>query len=242
MASTVERRLLVNYRVDPTAAARVLPTPLRPKLTQSGWALGGVCLIRLGGVRPSWAPRGAGLRVEGAAHRIAVEWDGPDGVRTGVYIPRRDTGSRLAALAGGRLFPGPHGLARFRIEETAQRFSLSYASRDGEVRTSVTATVADELRDSRLFADMAEAAAFFRTGAHGLSEPARPGSGHLDVVELRTKSWEMTPCRVDSAESSYFDDPHRFELGSATLDSVFLMRDLPADWTPRSAVAVRQAA
>lgn len=31
MASVVERRLLVNYRVDPEIAARLLPMPLRPQ-------------------------------------------------------------------------------------------------------------------------------------------------------------------------------------------------------------------
>ncbi|MGC0317472.1 hypothetical protein QBC98_005979 [Kitasatospora acidiphila] len=52
MASTVERRLLVNYRVDPDIAARLLPAPLRPKLSH-GQAVAGICLIRLGAVRPS---------------------------------------------------------------------------------------------------------------------------------------------------------------------------------------------
>lgn len=34
----------------------------------------------LGQVRPTWAPRPLGLGSENAAHRIAVEWDGPDGL------------------------------------------------------------------------------------------------------------------------------------------------------------------
>ncbi|MEA2492488.1 MAG: hypothetical protein QOJ29_399 [Thermoleophilaceae bacterium] len=38
-----------------------------------------------------------GLRSENASHRIAVEWDTAVGIRTGVYIPRRDTGSGLNA-------------------------------------------------------------------------------------------------------------------------------------------------
>jgi len=32
LSSLVERRLLVNYRVDPEIAARLLPVPLRPQL------------------------------------------------------------------------------------------------------------------------------------------------------------------------------------------------------------------
>ncbi|MDH6145001.1 hypothetical protein P3T35_007051 [Kitasatospora sp. GP30] len=236
MASTVERRLLVNYRVDPDIAARLLPAPLRPKLSH-GQAVAGICLIRLGAVRPSWAPWRFGARSENAAHRFAVEWDGPAGVETGVYIPRRDTDSRLNAWAGGRLFPGPHGRADFRTRDTGDTLSLSFTTRDHALRVSVTATTTPELTGSRLFDDLAEAAAFFRAGSRGLSEPARPGprrADHLDVVTLRTDTWDMAPCQVAAAESSYFDDPAQFPPGSAAVDCALLMRDLPAHWEPQA--------
>jgi hypothetical protein len=74
MSSVVERRLLVNYRVDPDTAASLVPPLMRPQLV-GGWAVAGICLIRLGQVRPSWLPGWVGLRSESAAHRIAVEWD-----------------------------------------------------------------------------------------------------------------------------------------------------------------------
>ncbi|CAM5298763.1 hypothetical protein SCYAM73S_01101 [Streptomyces cyaneofuscatus] len=110
LSSTIERRLLVNYRVDPSVAAALLPAPLRPQLVR-GQAVAGICLLRIGGVRPGWAPAATGVTSENAAHRISVEWDGPDGVECGVYIPRRDTASRLNAFAGGRIYPGEHGRA-----------------------------------------------------------------------------------------------------------------------------------
>ena len=50
-----------------------------------------------------------GLRSENAAHRVAVEWDeGDEGdeVKRGVYVLRRDTNSRLNAVAGGYLGVG----------------------------------------------------------------------------------------------------------------------------------------
>jgi hypothetical protein len=101
--SIVERRLLVNYRVDPGVAARLLPAPFRPQVV-NGWAVAGVCLIRLAELRPRGLPRRLGMRSENAAHRIAVEWDAPDGTTaSGVWIPRRHTGATFNALAGGRL-------------------------------------------------------------------------------------------------------------------------------------------
>jgi len=48
---TIERRLLVNYRIDPDVVAAQLPEPFQPQL-HSGWAVGGVCFIRLASTRP----------------------------------------------------------------------------------------------------------------------------------------------------------------------------------------------
>ncbi|WP_051804410.1 DUF2071 domain-containing protein [Streptomyces griseus] len=229
LSSVIERRLLVNYRVDPDAAARLLPGPLRPQLVR-GHAVAGICLLRLGGVRPVGAPRAFGLRSENAAHRVAVEWDGPDGVETGVYIPRRDTASRLNVWAGGRLFPGEHGRADFEVHETSRQVRVALATRDGDTRVDVSVEVADELRGSELFADLAEASRFFRRGAKGFS--ATRSGRHLDGMELRTDAWRVEAGRVHSASSSFFDDPDLFPRGSATLDCALLMRDVPVTWLP----------
>ncbi|GAA3022365.1 DUF2071 domain-containing protein [Kitasatospora albolonga] len=234
LASTIERRLLVNYRVDPEAAAALLPAALRPQLV-NGHAVAGICLLRLGEVRPLGLPRAIGLRSENAAHRIAVEWDGPDGVRTGVYIPRRDTGSALNAWAGGRIFPGEHGRADFRVRETEDEIRVALATRDGELRVDVTVEPAEDLHGSALFADLAEASRFFRQGAEGWS-PAGAGD-RLDGMELRTDRWRIEACTVRSAASSYFDAADRFPPGTAELDCALLMRQVPADWHPLPAMA-----
>jgi hypothetical protein len=55
MSSVIERRLLVNYRVAPEVAAGLLPAPMRPQLV-NGWAVAGICLIRLGRLRHSGLP------------------------------------------------------------------------------------------------------------------------------------------------------------------------------------------
>ncbi len=92
----IRRRLLLNYRIDPEVAGRLLPAPLRPKL-QEGFAMAGICLIRLEDVRPAGLPGPIALSSENAAHRFAVEWGDAQGhPRQGVYIARRDTGSRAS--------------------------------------------------------------------------------------------------------------------------------------------------
>ncbi len=51
----IDRRILVNYRVDPEVLARMLPAPFRPKLV-NGTGMAGVCLIRLKHIRPRLLP------------------------------------------------------------------------------------------------------------------------------------------------------------------------------------------
>ena len=103
----IDRRILVNYRVDPTIVAPMLPPPFRPKLFR-GVGLVGICLIRLKQLRPAFLPAWIGISSENAAHRTAVEWDENGTTREGVYVRRRDTNSWLNTLTGGRLFPGFH--------------------------------------------------------------------------------------------------------------------------------------
>ena len=55
MRGIIDRRILVNFRVDPTVLAGLLPAPFRPKLVK-GIGMAGVCLIRLKDIRPRWLP------------------------------------------------------------------------------------------------------------------------------------------------------------------------------------------
>jgi hypothetical protein len=229
MTATIERRLLINYQVDPEVLTRVLPAPFRPHLV-GGVGLAGICLIRLGNVHPAGGP-GVGITTENAAHRIAVEWDTADGPERGVYIPRRDTSSRLTALVGGRLFPGFHGRARFEVREPDGRYHIELTALDGTTRVRVAAGLATELPAGSVFGSLAEASDFFRQGSVGWS--ATPWAGVYDGVELEAPGWRLEPARLDAVESSFFDDPRRFPPGTAVPDGALLMRDLPSRWRPQ---------
>jgi hypothetical protein len=228
--AVMERRLLVNYRVDPELLAALLPAPFRPVLV-GGYGVAGICLIRLGQVRPEGVPARAGLRSENAAHRVAARWDGPDGPVTGVYISRRDTSSRLVALAGGRLFPGWHHLARFRVEEQEGRFRVQADSRDGVIHLLAAGHLAAGLPPGSIFADVASATRFFRCAPVGYA--ATPAEGRFDGVELETAGWELRPLHLDEVSSSFFDDPERFPPGTVVADSAFLMGGVATTWRPQ---------
>lgn len=224
---TIRRRLLVNFRIDAEVARRQLPEPFRPKL-HGGYAVGGICLIRLEGIRPKRFPHLLGLSSENAAHRFAVTWSDARGTHEGVYIPRRDSGSLLNQLAGGRLFPGEHHPARFRVNDSGERVELEMESSDASVAVRVAGTTVPDFAPESIFGSLAEASAFFEPGSVGYS--ATRGGVRMDGVELRTRRWEVRPLHVERVESSYFDDRARFPAGSIAFDCALIMRDIEHEW------------
>lgn len=224
---TIERRILVNYVVDPEVLARALPEPFRPK-TIDGHGVAGICLIRLTRLRPRGFPRRLGLSSENAAHRVSVEWDGANGVEEGVYIPRRDTSSRVTTAIGGRVFPGVHHHAGFRVAEERDRYHVELVSGDGAVRVLVDGRLASSLPRASVFPSVEAASRFFERGAVGYS--ATPARRRLDGLELNVERWEVLPLEVDAVASSFFEDRERFPPGSAVFDHALLMRGIAHEW------------
>jgi len=230
MRGMIERRILVNYRCDAGVVARLLPAPFRPKRV-NGYAVAGICLIRLRGLRPAFMPAGTGFTSENAAHRIAVEWDEAGATREGVFIPRRDTNSRLNQLAGGRLFPGTHREAEFQIWETRNRFKLELSSEDGAAFVRVLARVSETIPQDSVFSTLDAASRFFLDGSLGWSPRGIPGE--FDGLELHCDAWRMEPLVVEHVDSSFFSDETLFPQGTAAFDSAFLMRRIEHQWIGR---------
>lgn len=226
----IERRILVNYRVDPPVLAALLPRPLRPTLV-GGAGLAGICLIRLGQIRPRFWPRRWGLASENAAHRIAVEWDEPGGTAQGVFVLRRDTASRLNVLAGGRLFPGVHHHARFAVDERGGRYRVEMHSDDGRTHLLVDARAAAAWPLGSAFASLDEASDFFRRGSLGYSLGPRPGC--FQAVELCCRNWSMAPLAVERVESSLFAADGLLPHGSVEFDSACLVEGVEHEWRSR---------
>ena len=96
----IDRRILVNYAVDPEVLARTLPAPFRPKLHR-GLGLAGICLIRLRDVRRpgeeqrclrlSWPPACEPPRPPGVQETVVPE-------ETGVLEPPGDVDALAEAM------------------------------------------------------------------------------------------------------------------------------------------------
>lgn len=217
----MRRRLLLSYRVDPAVARGILPDSFRPLLVD-GSAVGGVCLIGLTELRPGWVRPRMGLATENAAHRFAVEWDDGAEVRTGVYVTERHSSGIVPVIGGGRFFPGRQRRAHFDVEETGTRFRVRMDASDATVAADIELT---EEWESTLFPTIDDASQFYHAGAIGWS-PRRDDRG-AEALKLTASRWEVNAGRVREVASSFFD---RLPRGSAEIDSVLVMRDIPVTW------------
>lgn len=223
----IDRRLLVNFRVDADVLAQFLPAPFQPKLIH-GYGMAGICLIRLKEIRPVGLPAWVGVGSENAAHRIAVTWEENGISREGVYIPRRDSSSVLNYWMGGRIFPGYHHAADFEVKEGNGNYAITLQSTDGDTRVRVKGQKSDTLPSESIFRSMEEASAFFQAGALGYS--ATPRAGIYDGLELHTQHWQIEPLQVEAVDSSFFANPAHFPAGSVTFDCALLMEQIAHEW------------
>lgn len=231
MRGVIDRRILANFRIDPEVLSAVLPAPFRPKLV-NGFGIAGICLIRLRQVRPRFVPAFLGVSSENAAHRVAVEWDHDGETREGVFVPRRDTSSRLNTLVGGRLFPGIHHHARYRVDEHDDYYSIELESDDDDTHVVVAGRTSPSLPEGSVFDSISEASEFFERGSLGYS--VSNVEGKYDGLELKTFNWDVEPLAVERIESSYFGNAKLFPDGAAEFDCALLMRNIDHEWQGRA--------
>jgi hypothetical protein len=228
ISGILNRRILLNYRLDPGYLTKILPRPFKPRLYK-GMGIGGVCMIRFSALRPQFAPAFLGIDSENAAHRIAVEWEVDGKNFEGVYIPKRNTASSFNYYAGGRVFPGVFQKSFFQVEEGGNRYKVDILSEshrekvvsfDGQISKSISA--------GSIFPDLEEASAFFAKGSIGYS--LSRDESHFQGMELRLLEWQIEPMKITSAFAQLFEDREKFPIGTAELDSAMLMKNLKHEW------------
>jgi hypothetical protein len=222
----IERRILINYQVDQEVLTNYLPEPFKPKLV-NGKGIAGICLIRLKEIRPKGLPKQIGISSENGAHRIAVEWIENGELKEGVYIPRRDTSSRLNSLAGGTIFPGEHHFAKFTVNESGGNYEVSFISED-ETSLSIKATETTNWNEESVFDNLECVSDFFEKGAVGFSP--EQGKSSFDGLELKAYNWKVSLLNVEDVQSSFFQNQDIFPAGSVKFDNALLMKDIEHEW------------
>lgn len=220
----IDRRILINYQIDKEALENYLPKPFRPKLV-NGKGIAGICLIRLKEIRPKGLPKQLGISSENGAHRIAVEWTENGELKEGVYIPRRDTSSKLNVWAGGTIFPGIHHFAKFSVDESDGNYKVSFVS-DDDTSLSIEAIETDHWNEESVFEDLTCVSNFFENGSVGYS----PHKNVFEGLELKAYNWEVSLLSVKKVQSSFFENEAVFPKGSVKFDNALLMRDIEHEW------------
>lgn len=220
----IDRRLLINFRADPEVVQKIIPFPFRPKIYE-GKAIVGICLIRLKNIKPKGFPDFVGLSSENGAHRIAVEWTEDGQVKEGVYIPRRDTSSKLIEFLGGRFFPGVHHLAKFTVQETETNQHVDFTSSDQTI-ISIDAKEAVKFNPSSIFKTLQNVSDFFEKGSIGYS----PNKNKFDGMRLHAYKWSVKSLDVLNVKSSFFENEQLFPKGSIDFDNALLMINIEHEW------------
>lgn len=220
----IDRRILINFTAEPEVIKKIIPFPFRPKVYK-GKAIVGICLIRLKDIKPKGFPDFMGINSENGAHRIAVEWDENGETKSGVYIPRRDTSSRLNTLVGGRIFPGKHYHAAFNIKEEAGMYHIDFKSSD-DTEILIDANEANFFSDKSIFETLVNASDFFEAGDLGYS----PNKETFEGLKLKAYRWEVKPMVVMNVKSSYFENEDIFPKGSVVFDNALLMTHIEHEW------------
>lgn len=220
----IDRRILINFVADPDVVKKIVPPPFRPKIYRNK-AIVGICLIRLKHIKPKGLPDLIGVHSENGAHRIAVEWDENNEIRSGVYIPRRDTSLKLNTMVGGRFFPGKHYLAQFEVQEKNGNYRIGFKSSDA-TEILIDARETTNFNPQSIFETLENASLFFEKGDLGYS----PNGDQFDGLQLKAYKWEPRPLDVSNVKSSFFENKDIFPEGSVAFDNALLMTQVEHEW------------
>ena len=222
----IDKRILVNYRIDPNYLEKILPSPFKPRLV-NGYGVGGICLIRFKKMRPLWLPSLIGTSSENGTHRFCVEWTKKGKLYNGIYVKQRFTNSRLHEFGGDKIFPGNLTFSNFKVSEKNGQYSVSFKSKNNEY-AHVEVQETHKFPTTSIFKTIEEASEDFRKDQIGYS-PSNKGN-LFKGVKLNTDCWEVSPLSLKEVKSSLFSDQNIFPKGSVEVDHILLMKNIAHNW------------
>lgn len=220
MRGRIDRRLLISTLADPDEVACRLPPTLRPHVIDGGTVIG-CCLLELSDVRPDPLPAFVGRSLRAAAHRISVEWDTPDGVEVGVFVPIRLTDSHLAAAVGGRFVPGVHRRVRYDTRCEGHRLAHVVDAEEAPFHLEVDVRRTGEIADAAVCDLMTSTCLGARIGL----SPARRGG--FDAIRM-----DLSHHLVEEVEVDRLVSPFLSSFVSADPPTGRLLSDASVRWSP----------
>jgi uncharacterized protein YqjF (DUF2071 family) len=217
---------LVNFAVDPAVMRRLVPAPIEPAL-HDGAAYLSIVIARMDRMRPALLPRRLGVTYDQVVYRIVARHRG----EPGVFFLRSDANNRLMCLAGDALtfFRFHRADIEYRVDGEILHLDVRTPSHQADIRASYDVGGAShELPRGSRFRSFAEAQRFlvelFTAFGHD------PVTGAVSAVGIERGHWDVRV--VDDRRACYqlMDGSAQFPAGSARLDSIFHVEQVPYLW------------
>jgi uncharacterized protein YqjF (DUF2071 family) len=235
MRTMFRRCLLVNFAVDVDAMRSVLPPHVEPDV-YGGHAYLSVVVAEMEKMRPAFLPRALGITYNQVVYRVVVRC----GDERGVHFLRSDADSRVMSELGNALsfFRFHHSAIEFREHDGKLELDVTTASEvpAGIHATYTVADARDALPPTSAFPDLATAKAWlvelFAAFAY------TPGRRHIDVVRIDRGAWDVQVVDALRGDYEFMTSGTPFGPGTAGLDSIFLVGDVPYHWHRNQRIAI----
>jgi hypothetical protein len=216
----MRERYIVNVRVPPDALADELPGCLDPQEV-NGWGIASFCLLDLRRISIAPLPPIIGPRSMSCAARYAVldEAGAPS-----VFVPERQTASRLGAWFTRRGFSAPHGLVEIDVS-THQDGGAEVHVRDGDKNVFGGWLRPRARVESLAFDGVDDFAAFLAMGERSYGQSRH--DGRLTVLDLHKSDAGYEPQNVERISGSFIE---HWKAVGGEVDSAFRTTDARYEW------------
>lgn len=216
----MHERFIVNVRVPPGALGAALPAALKPQVVND-WGVVSFCVLDLRRLTIAPLPAVAGLRSMSCAVRFAVLDEAGSAC---VFVPARQTSSRLGARFTRLGFSAPHDLVeidRAPHEEGGTELAVTGGGEtafDTWLRPRAT-------MQSGVFDGIDDFASFLAAGqrSYGNSRHA----GRLTVVDLHKADAGYEPLSIERAGGTFIE---RWQAVGGEIDSAFRTENARYEW------------
>jgi hypothetical protein len=213
-------RYIVNVRVPPDVLAAELPGCLDPQEV-NGFGIVSFCLLDLRRISISPVPPVVGPRSMSCAARYAVL---DEGGAPSVFVPERQTGSRVGAWFTRRGFSAPHGLVDIELSSHPDGGAEVHVRDDGMPTLDAWLRPRSSL-ESLAFSAIDDFAAFLAMGERSYGRSRHDGK--LTVLDLHKADAGYEPQTVERIGGSFIE---KWKAVGGEVDSAFRTTDARYEW------------
>jgi len=225
MRTVFRRCFLVNFAVDPDVLKRHLEHPIVPEI-HGGSAFLSVVIADMERMRPAFVPTVFGVSFTQVVYRAVVKCQG----ERGVHFLRSDANNRLMCALGNALTFFHFNFSRVQWKEANGHIQFDLAANPlhhADIHACFDLSAAEQcLPDTSRFTSLQEAKEF-RVELYSAFDSV---SKRISRVRIRRGDWNTQVVRDWTAVYEFMNGGEVFPTGSAVLDSVFYVRDLPYYW------------